>query len=89
MILKILPKGVLGARPIVLEATLVMVELNDGTPIMVSGEYGPENTVRSSHAGDNDFNKTLEALGVHKTVICDTLQLPAPPSGARIISGPR
>ena len=88
MRLKILPKGIGGAEPLVLEATLVLVELDDGTPIMVSGEYGPEGAVRSAHAGDKDFNQTLHALGINRTVICDTIALPPPPPGARIIAGP-
>lgn len=89
MRLKILPRGVIGAEPLVLDATLVLVELEDGTPVMVCGEYGPEGAVRASHAGDDDFNKSLNMLGIDKTVICDTVKLPPPPPGARLIKGPR
>jgi len=89
MILKILPKGIMGAQPIVMEASLVLVELDDGTPVMISGEYGPEGAVKSSHAGETDFNKTLRDLGIDRVVICDSVVLPPPPPGARIIAGPR
>jgi hypothetical protein len=90
MKLKILPKvgGVLG-QAIVLDASLVVVEMDDGTPVMVSGEFGPEGAVRSSHAGDTDFIDTLRQLGIDKMVIVDTLKMPPPPPGARILTGPR
>lgn len=87
MRLEILPDGV-GGQPLILNATLVVVYHDDGSPIMVSGAYGPEGAIRSSHALDADFNATLYALGVRRTSICDELKLPAPPPGARLISKP-
>ncbi len=83
----ILPNGI-GSKPVVLEATLVVCEHDNGTPFMVAGNYGPEGAERASHALDDDFNDTLRKMGVNKTVITDKLQLPPPPPGARIIRGP-
>jgi len=88
MRLLILPKGMLGP-PIEMEATLVLVQHDDGTPIMVSGEYGPEGAIRSSHALDDDFNKTLRELGITQLSVCDRLVLPGPPPGAKILMGPK
>ncbi len=87
MRLKILPGGVMGSDPVIMDATLVLVEMEDGTPVMVCGEYGPDGAVRASHAGDDDFNKTLNSLGINRTVICDTIVLPPPPPGARLLKG--
>lgn len=88
MILKIIPKQA-GQSAIVMEASLVIVEIAEGVPVMVTGEYGPNGVVRSSHANDKDFNDTLNKLGINKTIICDTLQLPAPPVGAKLIRNPK
>ena len=87
MILEILPNGV-GSEPIVIDATLVVARHNDGTPVMVAGSYGPQNTIRASHANDADFNSTLQKLGFRQGTICDVLELPqAPTGGARLIKG--
>jgi hypothetical protein len=88
MILKILPNGP-GSQPLIIDASLVLACLDNGTPVMAAGDYGPGGTLKASHAGDKDFNKTLRDLGLDKTVICDTLVLPPPPPGARVIAGPR
>ncbi len=78
----------IGQEPLILEATLVIVYHNDGTPVMVSGEYGPDDTINSSHAQDPVFQQTLSNLGVTRTTICDTLSLPQPPPGAKLLRGP-
>lgn len=87
MHLHILTNGVLG-EPITIPASLVVVYSDDGTPIMVAGEYGPDGAVRASHALDKDFNSTLHALGINRTVLCDKVALPPPPPGARLIRQP-
>jgi hypothetical protein len=85
--LLILPKGIM-SQPIELDATLVLVSADDGTPLMVSGEYGPQGTVKSSHALDSDFHKSLKDLGINTLTVADRLVLPQPPPGAKIIAGP-
>jgi hypothetical protein len=103
MKVEILLKGVLG-EPLIVDATLVIVRLNDTTPVLtvgrealalsqgdvaaVAGDFGPDGVVRASHALDPDFNPTLRAFGIERTVICDRLVLPQPPPGAQIIRGP-
>ena len=79
----------IGNPPLEVDATMVVCEDINGTPIMVAGHYGPDQAIRASHAMDNDFNDTLKKLGVHKTVICDRLALPPPPPGARLIRDPK
>ena len=88
MLVEILPRGIGGGEPLVLEATLVIVRWPDGTPMCVAGAYGPDGVVRASHCKDKDFNETLRKLGIDRTVICDELVLPPPPTGARLIRGP-
>lgn len=103
MKIEILPDGV-GSEPIVIEGTLAIIRLDDTTPILVvgkkvkymrpdeiavaAGDYGPDGTVRASHALDPDFNQTLRALGIDRMVVCDKLILPQPPPGARLLHGP-
>lgn len=104
MKVEILAEGVAGGKPLVLNATLIVVRMDDATPVLVVGEralalnpgqpvavagdFGPEGTVRASHALDDDFNATLQALGINRLVICDKLVLPPPPPGARLVRGP-
>ena len=104
MILEILPKGVMG-DPIVIEAAMVTVRLDDTNPVLVvgqealalrqgdiaaaAGDFGPDGVVRASHALEPDFNATLRAFGIDRSVICDKLVLPQPPPGARIIRAPK
>jgi hypothetical protein len=87
MRLEILLRGITG-EPLVLDATMFIVRHDDSTPVCVGGEYGPERTIRCSHALDKDFNATLRALGVQQMVICDELVLPAPPPGAKLVRAP-
>ncbi len=79
----------IGKAPILLNATLVVCENNQGTPVMVAGDYGPEGTIRASHCKDEDFNDTLKKLGLTQVVLCDTIVLPPPPPGAKLIRDPR
>ena len=79
----------IGQQPLIIEASLVIVHCDDGTPFMVSGEYGPDGSLRASHALDEDFNRTLHKLGINRTVLCDRIELPPPPPGARLIRDPQ
>ena len=54
-----------------------------------AGNFGPEGVVRASHALEPDFNATLRAFGINRTVICDELVLPKPPPGAQLIRAPQ
>lgn len=90
MIVEIIPADGIGkGRPIVLAACQVVVKQNNGTPICVAAEYGPDRCQAVAKVGDDDFQRTLYALGIHQTVICDTLSLSKPPPGARLIAGPK
>jgi len=87
LILEIIPKGGIGvAKPEVIEATQVVIKQADGTPIGVAAEYGPEGAHAVSHAGDDDFNKILEALGIDRLVITDSLYLDGA-GGAKLVRG--
>ena len=74
MILEILPKEGIGiGKPRTLEASQILIRQDDGTIIGVAAEYGPEGTYVIGHAGEPDFNRILEALGVKELVITDKL----------------
>lgn len=75
-------------RPLTVHATQVLVCQDNGTPIAVAAEYGTDASQAVSKVGDADFNTTLKALGVPHEVVCDVLDLPKPPPGARLIAGP-
>lgn len=87
MIVEIIPA--VGQQPIVLVAAQVVVRNEDGTPVAAAATYGPDDTIAVTHVKDKDFNQMLRNLGVNMTVIVDTLQLPKPPAGARLLLGPR
>jgi hypothetical protein len=89
MILEIIPEAGVGAAPIRINANQVVVRQNNGTVVAVAAEYGTDRCQLISHAGDDDFNDVLIKLGIKETTFCDTLVLPGPPSGARLISAGR
>ncbi len=75
-----------GEAPVVIEAAMVLVEDHLGTPISVAHEQGraPSSAYVVAHAHDKNFNAILRQLGLDKTVVCDDLVLPPPPSGATL-----
>lgn len=87
MIISIIPK--IGGQPIVLDAAQFVAYQDNGTPISVGAEYGPENSQAVSCVGNTDFERMLRALGVRSTVVVDRLILPQPQPGAKLLAGPR
>lgn len=76
-------------KPLVLNGVAcVVVRQNNTTPIMVAAEVGDGNTQQIAHCKDKNFNHVLRQLGIHQTVICDTLELVKPPAGAKLVAGP-
>ncbi len=76
-------------KPLVLHGVAaVIVRQNNTTPISVAAEVGEGRSQVVAHAKDKDFNHVLRQLGVHQTVICDTLELRKPPPDARLVAGP-
>jgi hypothetical protein len=88
MILEIVPEEGIGGKPVRLVARQVVVRQDNGTPICAAAHFGPERAYVVLKVGDKDFNRMLKALGISDTVICDRLELPQPPPGARLISDP-
>jgi hypothetical protein len=85
----VVPAGGLGrAAPVEIDASQVFVSDDRGTVLAVSAEWGPDAAVLHSHAGLPDFNKVLAQLGVGLLTVCDRVQLPPPPQGARLVAGP-
>lgn len=87
MIIELIPR--IGGEPIRLNIAQFLVRQDNGTPIAVGAEYGPEGSQAVSCVGCKDFQRMLRVLGVKDTVVVDTLQMPQPQPGARLIAGPR
>ncbi len=87
MILEVLTHGI--ARAVRLPATQIVIRQDNGTPIVVAAEFGPDRSQKVVRVGDPEFNDALRALGVNDIVICDDIIMPPPPPGARLVAGPR
>ena len=77
-----------GTAPLRLACSQVVIRREDGTPVVLAAKFGPDRAIAASIAGDEDFNRLLQALGINTTVIADRLELPKPPPGARLVAGP-
>ena len=85
----ILSDGIGHSRPVRLSVSQILVRQDNGTPIMVAAEYGANRSQCCAKVGDKDFLSVLQALGINETVICDRIEMPPPPPGARLIAGPK
>src|SRR5262249_32635138 len=61
-----------------LPVTQIVVRQNNGTPVIVAFETGPERTQVLARIGDEDFNKQLRSVCNEDPPICDVLSLPKP-----------
>ncbi len=89
MIIDLLVRDGLRIMRLRLDITQAVIRQNNGTPIAVAAEYGPEGAQAICHLGDEDFHRMLRNLGIDEPVICDLLELPRPSPEARLIAGPR
>jgi hypothetical protein len=71
--LEILPAGI-GSKPIILEATQVVVKGANGTPVQLAAEQSPSSVLLLSNVDDDDFNEALRQIGYDITVICQDLE---------------
>lgn len=91
MIIEVIPAGGLGHAPLRLEASQVLIKMDDGTPIAVAAHYGPDRTVAVESIAFNEvaFHRMLRMLGVQQTVLVTTVRTDkTPPAGARLLAGP-
>ena len=56
-------------EPLRLDVSRLVIRNRQGTPIGAAGEYGPEGAQMIARAGDTDFDRVLEALGVSSTPV--------------------
>ena len=91
LIVELIPlHGVGRGQPIVLAVRQAVIRMPNGTPVVVAAEFGPDGAYAVSRVGDDDFNRLLRALSLDIThVQVDTVQMPSPPPGARLIAGPK
>jgi len=78
----------IGGQPLVLDVSQFVVYQDNGTPISVGAEHGPHGAQAVSCVGCPDFQRMLKMLGVRTTVVVQTLKMPQPTPGARLVAGP-
>ena len=76
-----------GSEPIEADVSQFVVTNDDGTPILVAGEFGAKGMVKIANAADADFNTTLTGFG-YKPVNVIHSGIQPPPSNARLVGGP-
>ena len=74
MRIEIIPAGI-GSKPIILEATQVVVKGDNGQPVQLAAESGVTGVLLLSNVDDTDFNELLQQIGYDITVICNKLEL--------------
>jgi hypothetical protein len=91
MIVIMIPRGSgLGSVDVLrLPVDQVVVTQDNGTPILVAAEHGPERAQLCSKVGDADFADCMRRLGLPTQVTVEDIELPGPPQGARLVRGPR
>lgn len=85
MIVELIPP--LGGSPIRVVTAQLVVMNNNGTPIAVAGEFGPDGAVKIATVSDSDFINTLRAFGYgqHRIVV-SPLELGEPPAGSKLLT---
>lgn len=87
MIVDLVPR--VGIPPVRMNASQIVVYNDEGTPIMVAGEFGPNGAHKVAHAGDSDFQQTLKAFGVGRhEVVVEEIDLGPVPAGVKLIGQP-
>lgn len=86
--MKVLSYRRFGEPPQVIDAQVVIVQAENGDPIVLACEQNDPRVIVTAHVKDKDFNRLLRALGLDKTVICDEMEAAPPPAGARLLSRP-
>mgnify|MGYP000120496163 CR=1 FL=1 len=58
----------IGKKPLVLEASQVVVRL-DGSPVCVAALFAGSNSIQVAHCVDKNFNEVLQKMQINETVI--------------------
>lgn len=90
IVAEIVPEGgMLAGPPLRVALGQIVLRNGDGTVIFVAAEYGNRRSQVMAKVGDPDFGRICRLLGIHETVVIDTIELPKPPPGAKLIAGPK
>jgi hypothetical protein len=65
----------IGVPPLTVDASQVVIRLDDGTPVSVAALFGGTEALMVSHADDPDFNQNLDKLGINQTVITEKFEI--------------
>jgi hypothetical protein len=80
----------LGGKTYVFEAAQVVLYDKFDNPIAIAADYGMpgQQCHYVSKVTDEDFNRTLQALGIDKLVVCHDLQGQSPLKGSVLAASP-
>jgi hypothetical protein len=78
-----------GTPPVRLPATRFVVYQDNATPVVAGAEFGSNREPTVAMVGMDRFEQVLRLLGVTAKVAVQTLQMPKPPPGARLVAGPK
>jgi len=86
----IYPKNILHGSPVVIEdGGTVIVMHDDNDPVMVADIYDEETgAIRAAHNRDPEFRHVMAQISGLKVSKCDTLYIPPPAEGSRLIRSP-
>lgn len=90
LVVELIPSGgFLAGPPLKLPISQIVLRNGDGTVVFVAAETGGGKSQAIARIGDADFDRVCRLLGIHETVVIDTITLPKPPPGARLVAGPK
>lgn len=72
MRIEIIPDGI-GTEPVILSASQVVVRGDNGDPVQIAAEHGPEGVLLLSNVYDENFADALRSIGLDITVVCKQL----------------
>jgi hypothetical protein len=86
MVIAVVPK--IGEHPVTLPARRFVVYQDNGTPIVAGVEFG-SNQPSVAMVGMDRFQQILGLCGITTRVDVQTIQMPKPQPGARLVAGPK
>lgn len=73
MQVEIITNGI-GSETLVVDASQIVVRGDNGDPVQIAAEHGPEGVLLLSNVTDADFNEALSHIGLDITVFCKKLK---------------
>lgn len=87
MVIAVVPR--IGEHPVTLPVRHFVVYQDNGTPIVAGVEFGSNRKPSVAMVGMDRFQQILGLLGIATRVEVQTVQMPKPQPGARLVAGPK